>query len=231
LTLAAGGWLLLGSEYFAIKQIIIEGGERVQRAREDLRRLIGIRAGENIFMADLERARAALLRLPWVREVQLRRRLPSRIEILIEERRPFVLVSLADADTDEKLFWVDREGYLLEEAHPRSEADSADRLLIEGAQVVQTGRGPRLRGPGLEAVRALSGLDEAFLERFATLQLTEQGLILTAREGFKVFLDPDLEGSALTRELQLLERLLTVIDGRHYLYIDLRFGDLVLRPR
>ncbi|MFQ6033296.1 MAG: cell division protein FtsQ/DivIB [Candidatus Bipolaricaulia bacterium] len=212
------GWLLRGSALFAIKEISIEGGERVKPA--EVQSLIGIRVGENIFAADLRGAEEALLRLPWVRRALVRRALPSRIIVSLEERRPFAVVSSKD-----RYYWVDREGYLLE----RANAPATDKPLLSDVGMSETERGPRLDARSLTAFQALYRMDENFLDRFSQFSLHSDSpeLILQAKEGFEVRLDlEDLAG-----RLELLERLLTVIDGSHYLYIDLRFGDLVMLPR
>ena len=211
-------WFLRGSGFFAIKEISIEGGERVKPAQ--VRSLIGIRVGENIFAADLRGAEEALLRLPEVRRARVRRVLPSRIIVSLEERRPFAVVSLKD-----QYYWVDRQGYLLE----RANAPDASSPLLSGVEVIDTERGERLDARSLHAFQALFGMGEGFLDRFSKFQLQSSSpeLVLQAKEGFCVKLD--LEN--LGERLKLLARLLTVIDGSHYLYIDLRFGDLVMRPR
>lgn len=180
--------------------------------------MIGIRVGENIFLADLGRARQALLQIPWVRTVQVRRALPSRVRILIEERRPCALVALG-----KELAWVDREGYLLEKA------TEITAPLLRGSRALETERGRRLDERSQLVLQALCPLGGQFLAQFPELQLQLDSpeLVLQAKEGFRVLLD--LED--LSARLRLLERLLTELKGSHYLYIDLRFGDVVLRPR
>ena len=209
-------WLLRGSEFFAIKEISIEGGERVKPT--EVKGLIGIRVGENIFAADLRRARQALLHLPWVRQAHLRRALPARIVVVLEERKPFALISLGD-----QYYWVDREGYLLDRA------SETEELFLSGVGVIETDRGPRLDERSRAALQALFGMDGRSLAQFTEFRLRSGSpeLVLHHREGFRVLLD--LED--LGERLELLARLLTVIDGSHYLYIDLRFGDLVMLPR
>jgi cell division protein FtsQ len=210
------GWLLVGSSLFRIREISVEGGERVKPA--EVRDLIGIRVGENIFKADLGRARQALLHLPWVREVQVRRTLPARIRVVIEERKPCALVVLG-----KERQWVDREGYLLEQAVETTGP------LLSGSRALETERGRRLDERSQIALQALCPLDEQFLAQFAEFQLQSDSpeLVLQAKAGFRVLLD--LED--LGERLKLLERLLTKLKGSRYLYIDLRFGDVVLRPR
>ena len=213
------GWLLRESVLFAVKEISIEGGERIKP--EEVRSLIGIRVGENIFAADLRGAEKTLLRLPWIRRVRVRRALPSRIIVSLEERRPFAVVSFQD-----RYWWVDREGYLLERAEPQD----ADKPLLNNVGVRETERGKRLDDRSFTAFQALYRMDENFLDRFSQFSLQSEGspeLILRAKEGFEMRLDL----KNLEDQLKLAGRLLTAIDGSHYLYIDLRFGDLVMLPR
>jgi len=216
-------WLLLGSEFFAIEEIAIRGGERTQRQLEGLRELIGIagvRVGGNIFRTELRRAQEALLRLPWVRGAELHRRLPDRIEVELTERIPFLI-----AELDSGRFWVDRSGYLVEPAKPEEEA-----LLLRGAGQVETPLGPRLDMEGVTVVRAVAELaayDPGFVLRFRDLQITPQGVILRATGGLRVI----MESTGLAEQLERLRRLLAVINEGHYLYLDLRFGDTVMMPR
>jgi cell division protein FtsQ len=211
-------WLLKGSTLFAIKEISIEGGEKVKPA--EVLSLIGIRVGENIFAADLRGAEEVLLRLPWVHRAKLRRALPSRIVVSLEERKPLAVVSLG-----REYRWVDREGYLLDKAS-KSEINGP---TLGGVGVIETDRGRRLDERSLHAFQALFSMGERFLAQFSgfRLQLDSPELVLQAEGGFQVKLDlEDLE-----KRLELLAQLLAVVDGSHYLYIDLRFGDLVMLPR
>ncbi len=210
------GWLLAGSGIFQVKEISIEGGERVDPAT--VQDLIGIRVGESIFAVDLARAREALAGVRWIKRAQIRRILPSRIVVTLEERRPLAQVSLKG-----KYRWVDYQGYLLD----RAVADAAP--FLSGAGIIETGGGPRLDDRSRQALQALWEMGEGFLDRFSEfhLQSGSPELVLYAKGGFQVLVD--LEG--LKGRLKLLSRLLTVIDSSHYLYIDLRFGDLVMLPR
>ncbi len=212
-------WTFLGSGLFRVREIVVEGGERVELER--VKELIGIRVGENIFTAEVGRARRALLGLLWVREARVRRALPSRIVVQLEEREPVLLITLGD-----ERYWVDRDGYLLEQAGP----EASGPLLLSGVKVVKTPQGwQRLDERSLGALQALLELDEKFLAGFTEAHLNSSSpeLVLQGRAGFRVFLD--LEG--LGERLRLLQRLLTALKGSDYSYIDLRFGDVVLRPR
>jgi cell division protein FtsQ len=56
--------------------------------RQEVERVLPPALQGNFFSLNLEAVRGALERLPWVRQVQVRRVWPSRLEIRVEEHRP-----------------------------------------------------------------------------------------------------------------------------------------------
>ena len=81
------GHHLLHLSAFPLREISLTGdiGHVTHEQVEDIvsRELRG-----NFFTVDLERARAAFEKLPWVRKVNLRRHWPDRLEVAVEEHRP-----------------------------------------------------------------------------------------------------------------------------------------------
>ena len=95
-----------------VSAIVVEGtrwgseGE-VRSAAERFR-------GRHILALDLEAVRAGLRALPWIEDVQLRRVLPSTIEVTVTERAP-----VAIARVGRRLYLVDGDGALLDDYGPR----------------------------------------------------------------------------------------------------------------
>jgi cell division protein FtsQ len=56
----------------------------------------GLALGSNIFSADLDSARRAILSDPWIAEAVLSRRLPGTISVRVSERAPAALVAMGD---------------------------------------------------------------------------------------------------------------------------------------
>lgn len=75
---------LLRSPLFPVRELTVQGRlehirrEQIERAAQD-------RIGGNFFSADLVALRLSLERLPWVRQVSVRRLWPDRIEVALEE--------------------------------------------------------------------------------------------------------------------------------------------------
>ena len=128
---AYGGWrgtaLVLGAPVLQVSRISMRGNERLS-AGEVLALVDGLR-GRNILTVDLFQWQQRVKASPWVEEAQLRRVLPSRIEIAIRERRPIGVARLAGA-----LYLVDASGVIIDEFGP-SYAD-LDLPIIDGLAAV-----------------------------------------------------------------------------------------------
>jgi cell division protein FtsQ len=109
------------------------------------------------FTLDLERARAALANVPWVRRVTLRRAWPSRLAIEVEEHEPYA-------------HWG--EGALVN---------------AEGEVFVAPFRGdlPRLDGPDARAVE-VTGRHRAWRSLLAPIGLEPRSIAVSARGGWRL---------------------------------------------
>jgi len=72
---------------FAFRQVVVHGSlERVNGAH--LEAVVRSELTGTLFTMNLDAARASLARVPWVRNVALRRQWPQRLELTIEEHAP-----------------------------------------------------------------------------------------------------------------------------------------------
>jgi len=84
--------------------------------REQILTTSGIVLGRNIFSIDLAHAREALERLPQIERVEVRRKLPNRIDIAMTERQPIAWVTDRpgeDPTTSERAFLIDARGVVM----------------------------------------------------------------------------------------------------------------------
>ncbi|MEA3211434.1 MAG: hypothetical protein QOE70_4491 [Chthoniobacter sp.] len=84
--------------------------------REQILKIGDLAEGQNIFLVNLSKARAAIEKLPQVETAEVTRTLPNRLAINLAERRPIAwVVSKADEDptVSEKAFLIDARGTLL----------------------------------------------------------------------------------------------------------------------
>lgn len=87
--------------------------------REQILETAGLKEGENIFQINLARVHDRLQQLPQVDEVQVIRKLPGEIDIVISERKPIAWITsekqIADPFISEGVFLVDARGVLMKE--------------------------------------------------------------------------------------------------------------------
>ena len=157
LLIAAGAvaWIAR-NDAFAFREIVVTGPlERAKPAHVEA----AIRAdlAGTFFTLDLERARTALAKVPWVRSASLRRQWPGRLEIEIEEQVPYAR-------------WGDAAL-----VNPRGEVFAA----------AWDGDLPQFDGPDARAAEMTSRHRE-WSALFAPLGLKLRALALSARGGWRL---------------------------------------------
>lgn len=118
---------VLTSSRFAITSIEITGEHTV--SEETLRHESGLALGANVFSSDLDAAHAALVKDPWLHDVEIARRLPGTILIQVTEREPAALVTVAAEDGTTETFLASREGELFKRIEV---GDPSDLVVITG---------------------------------------------------------------------------------------------------
>ena len=73
---------------FSLREVSI-GGELKHVTRDQIEDVVGRELKGNFFTINLAATRAAFERLPWVRQVNVRRQWPARLEVVLEEHVPF----------------------------------------------------------------------------------------------------------------------------------------------
>jgi cell division protein FtsQ len=105
--------LLYENPRFAIAQIVVENDGVL--TGEQVRQLVGVRVGQNLLSVDLDRIRQSLELVPIVRRVCVRRELPNRLIINVEERVALARLQprAPSGELGGSAFLVDRDGYVL----------------------------------------------------------------------------------------------------------------------
>lgn len=136
--LAAGGHQAalhaVTSPALAVTEITIHGTRQLS-AGEAAALLDGLK-GQNLLTADLEAWRERLKASSWVADAELRRRIPSTVEVRIQERDPVGIARMRD-----ELYLVDSSGGIIDEFGPRyadCDLPIIDGLLVSGKQGSQT---------------------------------------------------------------------------------------------
>jgi cell division protein FtsQ len=143
--LAFGHRFLTTSTRFAISEVEVRGSTVM--SADEVRALLPIQRGDNIFRASTSDAERTLLGLPWIAGADVRRELPHRIVVEVRERTAAAMVSA------EELYLVDAAG------HPFKRA-AVERGEGKGLPVVSgVPRGLYQTDPEEAAARVRRGLE------------------------------------------------------------------------
>lgn len=136
---------------FPLKEVRLEG-QMQHVTREQVQLIVGRHLHGNFFTLDLEQARNAFRKLPWVRNVSVRRRWPDRLEVVVEEHQALARWGdIALVNTHGELFHAASErdlpvfygpGDAVQEV-ARQFAAYSELLKPTGMQVAQLALSPR----------------------------------------------------------------------------------------
>lgn len=196
---------------FRVADVRIEG--RANTPEPLLRAAIGVKAGDPILGFSVEQARERIERLSWVEHATVERRLPDRIVVAVQERRPFAV-------------WQNQGTFVL--------IDRAGQV-VTNSNVADFRQMPLVVGPG--APEAAATLIDALTDRpslqariVAAVRVGERRWNLLLKSGMTVMLPEGHEAVALER--------LAALDQDHKLlerplqFVDLRLPDrLVVRAK
>ena len=213
-----------GSPLLRVSTIAVDGvrwaSEGEVRAAAD-----GFR-GQPILAMDLEAARAGLRELPWIADVQLRRVLPSTVEVAVTERVPIGIARIG-----RRLYLVDGDGVLLDDYGPRFSAlglPIIDGLAGRGGAIAEVDR--RRASLATRLITQVSRHEE-LAERLSQIDVRdpEDAVVLLSGDPARIHLGAE----------RFVERLGTYLDVAPSLRahvsdidaVDLRFGRRIyVRP-
>jgi cell division protein FtsQ len=134
--------LVKNNPRFAIHQIVVDNDGVLTPER--VVQFAGVEVGQNLLSVDLDQVRNNLEMLPLVRGVEVRRMLPDRLFIRVEERIAVAQLRVPTKDLGDAVFYIDRSGFVMKPVK-----------LADGTQVQpQTPRPvPMLTGVSLADVR------------------------------------------------------------------------------
>lgn len=208
-SICGGGWAAIRwittTPRLAIETFTITGNDRATET--EIRGLLGIRAGENLLVADLGSAHDRLLSHPWIREVSIARRFPQGLDIAVVERQPVALVDLGH------LYLLDERGEVFKRALP---GDPLDLPVITGLPRGDWADRPEEARQRLdEALHALGAWGAR--EKSRTLQAAE--VHLDEAEGVTLYLGDrgpavKLGHGDFERKLDRLDRVLAEVERR-----------------
>lgn len=95
------------SPLFNIKQIIVEGNEKI--TKDEIISLSQINIEENTYKTNMKKAQKNILENPYIKNVEIKRSLPSKVIIKVEERKATFMLEYGNG-----YVYVNNQGYILE---------------------------------------------------------------------------------------------------------------------
>ncbi len=138
---------LTGSERFAVAGVEVRGAHALPAS--EVERVVQPAYGQNLFRVSLAAIERRLRAEPWIAAASVRRSLPDRLIVEVEERRPAAIAELGG------LYLVDERGFAFKRADV--ERGEATGLLV----VTGISRDEYRRSPAESAARIRAALDAA----------------------------------------------------------------------
>lgn len=207
----------LGHSYFAVQEIKVKGGEKV--GGSEIVAMAGMSQGMNIWKIDPEIIERKVAKHPWVKRVLVRRELPRRVVIEVEEREAKGIVVLG------RLYYVDPEGFVFKEVE---EGENADFPLLTGLQQADLLSQAHATRQKIREALKLSDLMARGPLSISEIHFPAQGGVVLYPMAYPVALR--MGWGDWQEKLKRLERVLELWKGREarLTSVDLRFRDQVV---
>jgi cell division protein FtsQ len=103
--------LVYNNPRFAIQQIVVDNDGVLTPER--VVQFAGVQIGQNLLSLDLSQVRNSLEMLPMVRSVEVRRMLPNRLFIRVDERIAIARLRVPARELSDSVFYIDRAGVVI----------------------------------------------------------------------------------------------------------------------
>jgi len=199
------------SPYFQLRETVVKGAERIPR--EEILNLAEIKPDQNILTVNLKAMARRIQGNVWVKDVSIKRDLPSKLIIEVRERKPVALLK-----KDEAFYYIERDGVIFTKL---GKDQRTDLPILTGFCRKGEDNRDRIRKSidlleylsGYEEIPGLKNVSEIYDDRVFGLSLfTDSGMCLLL--GFDDF----------ERKLQRLKPILADLtrrETRGFLIIDL----------
>lgn len=156
IVIAAVGVVLSLTAFFGIENITVSGNSRY--TEEEILNQCIINTGENLFLADTKSASEMLeLNLPYIYTAEIKRKLPSTIELVITEAEPSYYIQ----NKDKTFILLDDNFKVLE-----TEAEKGSGIAVKKAKVTAASAGRQIEFENQDTGECLKKLSQAVRDNY-----------------------------------------------------------------
>ena len=201
-----GEWMLnrflFDNDWFAAQVIDIDTDGAL--STNDIRSWANFNTGDNLLQLDLSQIKWNLETIPGIREVEVERVLPNRMNLRIRERVPVARIrafrSRSSGGVEQVIFLCDAEGYLMRLIDAAADPVRSDLPFLKGVESRELREGSQLSSSGARAaLQLVAQFKESPMNGVVSITLVEA----SSAELLTVKTD---QGSLVTLEMQGLPR-------------------------
>lgn len=160
------------TDVFIVSEIIVEGNKKLKA--DTIVKASTCNIGENIFRIDIDNGENNLKLIPYVKDSKIKRQLPDKVIIEVEERKEVAVVDYMDY-----VVYIDKEGYILEIDRDKKEVElpkisGLDMVHFEeGSNIYQDNSMEKLEEfiTYSEASKLLSLIDEIDVSNYDSINI------------------------------------------------------------
>jgi len=217
--LCGAAYWLLSSHTFAVTRV--ESGSYRFTSEAALQSALGGLLGRNIWTIDQEEVADHLSGLPWVRDLEIRRRLPATLRVDFREWEPILEVVPSGADGDGRTLVLREDGRIV--PFP-NHLPPTGLLVLTGSVPVREGeQGGWELEPGTmaEIMELVTAMEDAGLETVHPVDF-----VVARSEGYAIVLQ-DRQGTLMVGREEFADRLKRYVTAKDRIEtgveVDLRF--------
>jgi len=208
---------VLNHPYFSVQEIRVRAGEKV--GGSEIVAMAGMSQGMNIWKIDPAAIERKVGRHPWVKRVLVRRELPRRVVIEVEEREVKGIAVLG------KLYYVDADGFVFKEVE---EGEKSDFPMLTGLRREELASHAQAARQKIREALQLIDMTKGSALTLSEIRFTAQGGLVLYPMSYPVALVMGWGG--WQAKLERLERVLAMWKGKEtrLVSLDVSFRDQVV---
>lgn len=214
------------SPLFNIKKITVEGNSKI--TNDEIISLSQINIEENTYKTNMKKVKKRILENPYVRSVEIKRKLPSEIIISVEERKTTFMIEYGSSYA-----YINNQGYILEVSSEKMEVP-----ILQGAEtlVEELIPGNRLCTEDLEKMSTVIKIMEIATSNEISSLVTR--IDIQSKQNYKILFETEQKVAYIGDETDLNTKILNIksilekesgIRGEIFVNMDLKINDATFR--
>lgn len=214
------------SPLFNIKKITVTGNNKI--TNEEIISLSQINIEENTYKTNMKKAKSKILENPYIKSVEIKRKLPSSVEIIIEERKTTFMIEYGSS-----YVYINNQGYILEASSEKLEVP-----ILQGTETMIEDfiPGNRMCAEDLEKMSTVIKIMEIAANNEISSLITR--IDIQSKQNYKIVFETEQKVAYIGDETDLNTKILNIksilekesgIRGEIFVNMDLKTNDATFR--